>query len=347
MKTNRFLHLSPLERPATTKAAPTLRFSHARSSVQKPALSEDRRTAGRPVKSVLVPLDGSTFAEQAIPLALGIAEQCGAVLHLVHVIVPVEVLDPYDALYFADESLAALKRDKHRYLAEISRQISANSSVLVAAHVVDGRAVPPTLDAIPGLNTDLVVMATHGRGVAGRFWWGSVAHSVLRRLSVPVILVRGDNEGAKLASRTIDHVLLPLSGAKASEKVLDPILGLGMFSTARHTLLHVVPREPKHIVQDYALRTEWIPSRRHWVTGMQYLQPWVRSLSDRGRDVRAKVVSSDEPIGQLILRSAERADARLIAVAYRKRWRAARLLWPTCTDYLYRNSSIPLMFVPV
>jgi nucleotide-binding universal stress UspA family protein len=169
MNTNRLANLS-FEGRAPAKANSTLRIMNGTSRHVSPALLDGLRASDSKINSILVPLDGSAFAEQAIPLALGIAEQSGAVLHLVHVLVPVEVLDPYDALYFADASIKAIKRDKHRYLEDVIEKLSATSSALVASRVIEGRDAPSSLDEVPGLDADLVIMATHGRVKFGRFW---------------------------------------------------------------------------------------------------------------------------------------------------------------------------------
>jgi nucleotide-binding universal stress UspA family protein len=347
MKTNRLDNLPARESLAPPKLMSSLRVFDAPSSVQRPAPFDDFRASDRRIKSILVPLDGSAFAEQAIPVALGIAEQCGAVLHLVHVVTAVDMLDPYDALSFPDALLAALKRDKRRYLADVVQQVSAKSSVFITSRVIDGGAVSPSLDVLPGLDADLIVMATHGRGAFARFWRGSVAHSLLQCISVPLILVRGDNEPVSFGAQTIDQVLLSLDGVNGSEKVLDPLLDLGVFPSAQTTLLHVLPLEPKHVVTDYALRTEWVPSRRRWIAGMQYLHPFARALQENGRRVHTKLLGSDEPTAQVVLRYAEQRDVGLIALAYHRQSPIMRLLWPSCAENLFRNSTRPLMFVPV
>jgi nucleotide-binding universal stress UspA family protein len=306
---------------------------------------DDLQASDSKIKSILVPLDGSAFAEQAIPLALGIAEQSGAMLHLVHVLVPAEVLDPYDALYFADASLTAIKREKFRYLEGVVEKISGTSPVFVDARVIEGRAVAPSLAKVPGLEADLVVMATHGRGAWGRFWSGSVAHTLLR-MTVPLILVPGKDDAVTIHAKTIDHVLLPLDGSEASEKVLAPIMDSGIFSAARHSLLHVVPMAPTHVVRNYALDTEWAPSQHNWTAGTQYLHPFARSLRVDDRNVHTKVVSSDEPFEQVVLRCAEQGEVDLIALTYRRQRPLARVLWPNTTEYLFRNSQRPILFVP-
>jgi nucleotide-binding universal stress UspA family protein len=162
-----------------------------------------------------------------------------------------------------------------------------------------------------------------------------------------MILVRGSNEPVDLKPTTIDHVLLSFDGTKDSEKVIKPVLELGLFPTARHTLLHVVPLDPNYVIRGYALRTEWVPSRRRWIAGMQYLHSFARTLGNNGRSVYTKVVSTDEPTFQVVLRTADQFDAGLIAVAYHRQRAIMRLLWPSCAEYLFRNSNRPLMLVPV
>jgi nucleotide-binding universal stress UspA family protein len=346
MNTNLLTNLPALKSFAPLRAASPLRVFNAGTAVQRPARADNLRTTDKRVRSILVPLNGSAFAEHAIPLALGIAEQRDAVVPLAHVVAAAEVLDPYDALHFADSSLTAIKGEKQKYLADVIERVSAKSSALVASRVIDGRTVSLSLNELPGLDADLIVMATHGRGLIGRFWHGSVAHSLLQRVSAPLIFVRGSDSPVNLEAQTINHVLLSLDGANDSEKALDPLLSLGLFPDARHTLMHVVPLEPKYVVQDYALRTEWVPSRHRWISGTEYLHPFARRLQENGRRVHAKVVNSDEPAGQVVLRAADQVEAGLIAVTYRRQWPITRLLWPSCAEYLFQNCGRPLMFVP-
>lgn len=346
MNTSRLTNLPAMKRFAPAMATLPLRVFNTGTEVQRPTLEDNLRTTDKQVRNILVPLDGSAFAEHAIPLALGIAEQCDAVVHLVHVVAAAELLDPYDTLYFADASLTSIKRDKQKYLAAVIERVSAKSSALIASHVIDGRTVPPSLNELPGLNADLMVMATHGRGVLGRFWHGSVAHSILQRVSSPLIVVPGNDGPVNLETETINHVLLSLDGAEDSENVVDCLLRLGLFSDAKYTLMHVVPLEPKYVVQDYALHTEWVPSRRHWISGTQYLHPFARTLQENSRRVHTKVVSSDEPVGQVVLRAADQVEAGLVTVSYRRQWPITRLLWPSCAEYLFQNSARPLLFVP-
>src|SRR5689334_13953128 len=133
MNTYRLTNLTALKSFAPVKATSRLRVFNAGTAVQRPALEDKLRTIDKRVRRIVVPLDGSAFAEHAIPLALGIAEQHDAAVHLVHVVAAAEVLDPYDALYFADASLKSIKHAKQKYLADVIERVAAKSSALVAS----------------------------------------------------------------------------------------------------------------------------------------------------------------------------------------------------------------------
>jgi nucleotide-binding universal stress UspA family protein len=309
-------------------------------------LANDRMSSPKGPRNIVVPLDETNFAEHALPMALGIAEEFGAVLHLVHVFVPTDELDPYDALYYPGASISSLKRRKTKYLSEAVGRISKATSAFVSGRLVDGRGVPEALNSLSGITPDLIIMATHGRTAFGRLWWGGVAHSLLRASDVPLILVRGNNERPSYEARRVKHVVLPVSGDEAPRKALDSLTEVGVFQTARHTLLHIVPREPKLVIREGALRTEWAPSHENWAAGMRYLRPLARSLRDSGRHVHTRVVSSDEITGPTLLRCAEESNADMIALPHRRRGAFRRLVWPGTTEYLFHNADRPLMFIP-
>ena len=192
MKTNQLVNRQSLTNLGSLKARSAPRIFNP-SSTLRPAPSDNVHATDGRIKNIVVPLDGSPFAEHAIPIALGIAEQSGATVHFVHAFIPAEVLDPYDALHFPDASLKTLKLKKQRYLSDVVQQLSAVTPAFVSSSIIDGRAVSQSVENIHGIDADLVVMATHGRGALGRFWSGSAAHAILQQISVPLILVRGSS----------------------------------------------------------------------------------------------------------------------------------------------------------
>ena len=58
-------------------------------------------------------------------------------------------------------------------------------------HFSEGDPVPGVLEWAAKLKPDLIVMGTHGRRGAKRFFMGSVAEAVVRRALCPVLTLRG------------------------------------------------------------------------------------------------------------------------------------------------------------
>ena len=142
------------------------------------------------LKRVLVPLDGSVIAEQALAPACRIAEKFGGQLLLLRVVTPERVPPGLGRLAIrADSAFAAprmLRDEAEAYLASLSLPTPGMS---IRTWVL--RGAPPELiiaTAAEG-DVDLIVMSTHGRGGLMRLLYGSVAEAVLRGTTVPVLLV--------------------------------------------------------------------------------------------------------------------------------------------------------------
>ena len=144
---------------------------------------------------IVVPLDGSQRAEQAIAHAEPLARATGAPLHLVRV-VDTPSLTHVGTVGLGIEQAAlsaALKRIETEqaaataYLAALRERLIARGMVTTMA-VVTGEVVPTLLGAVRP--RDLLVLTTHGRTGLARWFFGSVAEAVIRRSPVPVLVVR-------------------------------------------------------------------------------------------------------------------------------------------------------------
>src|SRR5262249_53380883 len=75
-----------------------------------------------------------------------------------------------------------------------------------------------------------------------RFWLGSVTDELTRRLPVPILLVRPNEEDAQVADVAgLRHFLIPLDGTAVAEQILLPATELGRLTHADFTPLRVVP----------------------------------------------------------------------------------------------------------
>jgi nucleotide-binding universal stress UspA family protein len=145
-------------------------------------------------KTILVPLDGSTLAELALPHACALAKQAGARI----VLLRVSAYPTYDFL-FIDAALAATLRqtveqvhdDERRYLREMADSLNADG-LKVTAELREGDSAQTILEVSRTSHADLLVMSTHGHGGLARWLMGSVADKVVHHATIPVLLIRAN-----------------------------------------------------------------------------------------------------------------------------------------------------------
>jgi nucleotide-binding universal stress UspA family protein len=176
-------------------------------------------------KNMLVPLDGSTRAEQAIPVAARLACFSGGTVVLLRVVSPHAEFLPYPVEPGLIEALIDADLEEARnYLDCMSR-----ASSLVEAHtattVFFGEIATVILSEVEAQQSDLIVMCSHGYTGMKRWVLGSVAEKVMHDAPVPVLLLR---EGGPALVGTPPHAegplraLIPLDGSARAKAALVP-----------------------------------------------------------------------------------------------------------------------------
>ncbi len=144
---------------------------------------------------ILVPLDGSGFAEAALPHAHALAVNAGAELALLRVVLPprAEYQTPeplrLQAVYLDTEA------DALAYLDSVAADLRA-AGLRVTVEVCTGPVVETILDYAESIHADLIVMSTHGRSGMARWFIGSVADKVVRAARLPVLLARPEPDAS-------------------------------------------------------------------------------------------------------------------------------------------------------
>ena len=138
---------------------------------------------------ILVPVDFSDCSKKALQYAVPFARQFGAAITLLHVVqvyypsgsefgmVDVPLLET-DLRKGAETQLATLAEQ------EIRKQVPNQCEVRV------GPAVPEIIAAARALESDLIILSTHGRTGLKHVFLGSVAENVVRLAPCPVLVVR-------------------------------------------------------------------------------------------------------------------------------------------------------------
>ena len=144
-------------------------------------------------RHILVPLDGSGFAEAALPYALEMAAQFDSDITLLRVVLPPRMgegaLSPESANFLIKmrddlykEAIEYLQHQKGSLRQQNYRvHFQVAESEDIAAEIIS---------AVRGGDVDTVVMCTHGRGGLSRWLFGSVATRVLQSVQVPVLVIR-------------------------------------------------------------------------------------------------------------------------------------------------------------
>ena len=292
--------------------------------------------------SVLVPVECSPFSEHALPLALSIANWAGATLQVVHVHAP--VASEHSSSELAYDLDSSVIQEEYGYLNGLAKRLACFSSTRVTTSLMTG-PVAETLGEV-ARGSDLIVMATHGRGPLSRFWLGSVADKLVRKSPVPIVLVRPQEEGIDLADKPVlHHILIPLDGSELAEQVLEPALELGRLMEGDCTLLRAI--EPV-IVPDAHLGGNALTGldasvrRQLEAQAQTYLDRVAERLRRESIPVRTRVVFN-RSAAVAILEEARAHAIDLIALETHGRGGMARLLLGSVADKVLRGASIPVL----
>lgn len=190
---------------------------------------------------ILVPLDGSALAEQALPVAGRIARACrGSIVLFGAVITPFEYgpsLASKSGYYGRGMEQDELTKVRE-YL-----QNTAYSPFLTGIHVETGVAAgaiaPAILTAEHTYQTDLIVISSHSYTGIRHWMLGSVAQKVARYSAVPVLVLHA--EPVSLPANQPMRMLIPLDGSPLAEAALEPALQLiAAFSGTAGSSLHLL-----------------------------------------------------------------------------------------------------------
>lgn len=185
---------------------------------------------------ILVPLDGSTLAERAIPHAEQFARIFGASIILLQVLEPTsyhenpKAVDPLSwqirkaeaELYM--QGIAARTRE-HLGEVVLSGQNDKKSEVEYA--IREGKTAENIVDFAHAENIDLIVISTHGSGGLSRWNISSVTQKVINLAYLHVLIVRAYNQ-TEMEDTPIHYrrILLPIDSSRRAENSLSAGIAL-------------------------------------------------------------------------------------------------------------------------
>lgn len=271
--------------------------------------------------TIMVPLDGSTQATVALPVAQELATLLAATMHVVHVS-PRRLTgeEMRDTLKLTPEQLSS---------AVLNQPTGSPASAIVQEAKQWG--------------SQFIVMCPHTALESPVGGFGSIAQEILPSTPCPIVLVP---PGRGQCSWSLRRLLLPHDSTPTSAIAIGPMVDLARRAQARVAVLHVAsaatapPEElgtfpaPRYMDQ---LHHEW--------------PAWEREFLDRAQaggtlppELTLHTVFCTEGVGEAIVRFAVEQDTDLIALAWRLNLEPQRAL---TMRSIIRHARCPVMIYPV
>jgi nucleotide-binding universal stress UspA family protein len=291
-------------------------------------------------RTILVPLDGSVPSEQSLPYAAVLARCSGAALQLAYVHTPLVLGE--GTLYLGTPDVQLWDEEK-KYLQSVVNRLRQAGLEKVSSQVLEGPIADALQEQALAGGCDLVLMTTHGRGPASRFWLGSVADQLVHRLPMPLLLVRTREEEAPSPAREPEFrsILVALDGTPTAEQILQPAGALAKLMGASCTLLRVVPTVVPHVVYTEAAVDATLADKLR-AEAHVYLQRVANSLRDQGLAVQARILAHVHP-ATAILNETAGGKYDLLALETHGRRGLPRLFLGSVADKVVRGAAVPVL----
>jgi len=147
------------------------------------------------LRKILVPLDGSQFAEGIVPYVEDLTEGMDNEVILIRVIEPVQIPDVvrytagFDEKRYEKELTSKAEREAKRYLSKKESALR-NKGVKVSSASLLGMPAQTILQYAEDNSVSLIALSTHGFSGITKWAYGSVASKITESSSKPVLLVR-------------------------------------------------------------------------------------------------------------------------------------------------------------
>jgi nucleotide-binding universal stress UspA family protein len=296
---------------------------------------------------ILVPLDGSALAEQALSCAVTLARGLRAELVLLRA-----VSAPSDARNYIGgtamreaDLLERLDAEAEEHLREVADRVRG-AGLGVLPVVRQGPAAEVIVDCAEQMDVWGVIMATHGYSGIRRWTHGSVAERVLQAASVPVLMVRaqeqaeGDSQQLSLCRR----ILVPLDGSKMAEQVLSPVRSAAQAVDAEVFLFQTLIDQSAAVVA-----SDWyfLPPPGQFEEEERQAQAYLERVADSLREEEVRVFTATQAgrPAESIIEYAEANGIDLIAMSTHGRTGLARWALGSVADRVLRACRVPILLV--
>jgi nucleotide-binding universal stress UspA family protein len=273
-------------------------------------------------RPILVPLDGSSNAENAIAPALYLARKFGAPVRFIHVIDP--------DVFEGDVDVEAARRTFAGYAAEVAEREGADG-VSHDIVVTTGHAARGVIEA--SREAQAVVLASHGRGGVGAAVFGSVADKIVRGAERPTFVIPIGAE-ATIGSGPI---AVALDGSEKAEAGLAAARELASVLGLKVALVRGYSIPPPVGIEFVAYPVDLSASMK------DATEAYLKQVAQPGEDLYAVMAPPVDAIEE----AANRCGAGLVVMTSHGKGFAQRIALGSVTDRAMHRLKRPMLIVPV
>lgn len=280
---------------------------------------------------ILVPFDGTPQAESAIPYATALAAPATTIVLC--------TVYPSDA-----EGSGTTDSALDARINVLSRELQAAGRT-VEAETYYGDPADKIVEAAANGGADLIVMASHGRGVMGRLLHGSVADRVAREATVSVMVVRTAQQ--EPGPVNIARLVLPLDGSPLAEQSIPVATAIArQFAMPLYLIraVNMADLMPPAIGMGEAIPFQIYDETEEELNkeATSYLDAQAEKLRQDGFTVTTKVLSG--PAASAISDATRAGD--VVILCSNERSGVARWLMGSVAEQLVRDDDCPVILVP-
>ncbi len=174
-------------------------------------------------KRILIPLDGSTRAEKAIPVAARLARASGGKILLAQVATIHVMYESYGVASYIQEMVDTEVQNAEDYL-KVMKESEKLAGIEVETSVLVGAPAQTLLSMASMFKADLIVITSQGKTGVKRWVLGSVAQKIARHSPIPVLVLH--ETGATPVGTRRDsspaRALVTLDGSVLAKTALEP-----------------------------------------------------------------------------------------------------------------------------
>jgi nucleotide-binding universal stress UspA family protein len=297
-----------------------------------------QQARGRP-EHVLVTLDRSDFAEQALPAAESICLAFNARLTLVSVLPDRSRFWPFSRS--GSKAQSGGRRETDAYLREVAKRMRAKG-IDVDHTVLRGPVAESVNQLMEEQAIDMSIICTHGRSGLQRLVLGSVADSLVKLVARPVLIIHPGPEGPPPVPG-FGKLLVALDGSQFAERVLPMVRASTEYGSVVFLLRVPEAPEPERfgtmVEEIEQLRAEAEAEAKHYLEGI--------AAALRAEGIETHVVVTGSRPAETITFVAEGEDVDVIMLSTHGQGGLEGALVGSVADRVVQRTYRPVLLVPI